>query len=615
MFDLIRKKIYSLLKVSTQNKFKYECIKICMVYLITGFLWIYFSDRIASKIASNNKMLIIINTYKGWLYVTITSLIIYLLIDNLLKKVELAEKKLNTSYEELATVNEELEAYVQQLTASEEELRVQYDQIAENEKKLKQSEYNFKKIFEDSSDPIIILGDNKVIDCNLAAIEFLGCSSKKWIIGKEPWKLSPERQPDGENSKEKEAYIFEIASKNGKYKFEWWHKRIDGKSLPVEIMVTSILLNGKKVFHCLMRDISERKQMELRLEYLSYHDQLTGLYNRRFFEKKLKLMDKEINFPLTIIMADVNGLKLVNDSFGHAVGDDLLKKVVEVMLKGCRSNDIVARLSGDEFVILMSKTNAYEAEQIIERIKAIALNENVGSVEISVSFGYETKNNEEEKIQDILKKAEDHMYKKKLFESPSMRGKTIKAIIRTLHEKNKREEEHSHRVSMLCESMGRALSLPEDGIKELKTVGLLHDIGKIAIEENILNKPGKLTDEEWEEIRRHPEIGYRILSTVNDMAEMAEYVLYHHESYNGIGYPKGLKGEEIPLQSRIIAIADAYDAMVSERSYRRALSEEIAIKELTINAGVQFDLELVRIFVEKVLNKNFDNIKINDYNK
>ena len=187
-----------------------------------------------------------------------------------------------------------------------------------------------------------------------------------------------------------------------------------------------------------------------------------------------------------------------------------------------------------------------------------------------------------------------------------MRGKTINAIITTLHEKNKREEQHSHRVSMLCESMAKALALPEDRIKELKTAGLLHDIGKIAIEENILNKPGKLTNEEWEEIKRHPEIGYRILSTVNDMSEMAEYVLYHHERYNGMGYPKGLKGEEIPLQSRIIAIADTYDAMVSERSYRGALPEEVAIKELAINAGIQFDLELVEIFIEKVLNRSFD---------
>lgn len=313
----------------------------------------------------------------------------------------------------------------------------------------------------------------------------------------------------------------------------------------------------------------------------------------------------EENLPLTIVMADVNGLKLVNDSFGHAAGDELLKKVSEIIKKGCRYNDIIARLGGDEFVILLPKTDIYETEQIVKNINALALKETVNAVNISISFGYGTKKKEEEKIEEILKKAEDYMYKKKLFESPSMRGKTIGVIISTLHEKNKREEEHSHRVSMLCQDMGHALGLTESETEELKTIGLLHDIGKIAIEENILNKSEELTEDEWQEIKRHSEIGYRILNTVNDMLEISEYVLYHHERWDGKGYPKGLKGEEIPLQSRIITIIDAYDAMTSQRSYRSALSEESAIEELKINAGTQFDPDLIRIFIEKVLNKSF----------
>jgi len=307
--------------------------------------------------------------------------------------------------------------------------------------------------------------------------------------------------------------------------------------------------------------------MEQRLEYLSYHDQLTGLYNRRFYEEQLTRLDVKRNFPLTLVMADVNGLKLINDSFGHVVGDELLKKVAEVITQGCRADEIIARLGGDEFVILLPNTDANETSHIVKRVKALALKEKIGSIDISVSFGWETKMNEEEKIEEIFKKAEDHMYKKKLFESPSMRGKTLKAIINALYEKNKQEETHSHRVSALCESFGRVLGLPEGEIEELRTVGLLHDIGKIAIDESILKKQERLTYDEWEEIKRHPEIGYRLLSTVNDMSEMAQYVLLHHEKWDGSGYPKSLKGEEIPLQSRIIAVADAYDAMTSERTY------------------------------------------------
>jgi diguanylate cyclase (GGDEF)-like protein len=302
-------------------------------------------------------------------------------------------------------------------------------------------------------------------------------------------------------------------------------------------------------------------------------------------------------------MGDVNGLKLINDSFGHDKGDELLKKVGEAIKLGCRSDDIIARLAGDEFVIILPKTNLVETEKIIKRITDLLLNQKVESINISISFGYATKNNEEEKIQEVFKKAEDHMYKKKIFESASVRAETINVIINTLYEKNKREEEHSYRVSELCKAIGQALGLPKHEIEDLKLIGLLHDIGKIAIDENILNKPGKLTEDEWKEIKRHPEVAFRILNTVNDISDMAKYVLFHHERWDGNGYPKGLKGEEIPFVSRIISIADAYDAMTSDRSYRSACSQKFAVEELQKNAGTQFDSNLVNIFIEKVLGK------------
>jgi len=373
----------------------------------------------------------------------------------------------------------------------------------------------------------------------------------------------------------------------------------DGITRPIEDSAAPIMQeNGEIVGVVLVfRDFSEKKQKQEEIEFLSYHDQLTGLYNRRFYEEELKRLDTERNLPMTIVMGDVNGLKLINDSFGHVMGDELLKKVAAVLNKGCRADDIIARLGGDEFVIILPKTDEFEAEQIIKRINDLSLMENLASIEISISFGYETKNNEEEKIQDIFKNAENSMYKQKLFDSPSMRSKTINTIIKTLHETNKREEQHSHRVSSLCNNMGEALGLAEREIQELKIVGLLHDIGKIAIDENILNKPGKLTEAEWKEIKRHPEIGYRILNTVNDMADMAGYILHHHERWDGKGYPKGLIGSDIPFVSRIITIVDAYDAMTSERSYRSALPEEIAIEELEKNAGIQFDPELVSVFI------------------
>jgi len=223
---------------------------------------------------------------------------------------------------------------------------------------------------------------------------------------------------------------------------------------------------------------------------------------------------------------------------------------------------------------------------------------------VSISVGYETKYRKEEKIEDILKRAEDRMYNNKLFESPSMRGKTVDVIIKALFDKNEREEQHSERVSALCEKMGLVLNMPQYKVKELKTLGLVHDIGKIAIDETLLNKEGSLNREEWNEIKRHSEIGYRILSMVNEMSEVAGYVLCHHEKWDGTGYPRGLSGTQIPIEARIIAIADAYDAITSDRSYRKALSKEVALMELKNNAGTQFDSDLVQVFIEQVLVQN-----------
>lgn len=472
------------------------------------------------------------------------------------------------------------------------------------EEALKVSEHTFRILFEGSSDPILIMEGHRFIDCNPATLRIMGYTQKEDILGKAPWDISPEEQPDGTPSREKAMELIAEAFEKGICRFEWWHKKSDGSVFPVEIVLTSIHLRGKKVLHAVVRDISDRKQLEERLKYLSFHDQLTGLYNRRFFEEELKRLDTTRNLPLTVVMADVNGLKLANDAFGHAMGDELLKKAAEVLRIGCRADDIVARIGGDEFAILLPKTDFKDGERVVERIKKLALNQEVASIRLSVSFGWETKTDSAENIQEIIRKADDAMYKKKLYESPSMRCKTIDIIIRTLHEKNKREEEHSKRVAQFCGRLGKALGLSADENKEIITAGLLHDIGKIAVDDKLLNKPERLSDFEREEIMRHSEVGYRILSSASEMAEIAEYVLAHHERWDGKGYPKGLKGEEIPLQSRIIAIADAYDAMTSERSYRKALSKEVAVEELRRNSGRQFDPRIVTVFIQKVLKRD-----------
>lgn len=359
-------------------------------------------------------------------------------------------------------------------------------------------------------------------------------------------------------------------------------------------------------FISVIQDITDRKKTENKIVYLSYHDKLTGLYNRRFYEEEIKRLDTERNLPISIIIGDVNGLKLINDAFGHDKGDELLQKAATAIQNACRIEDIVARWGGDEFVILLPKTKAEEAEEIVKRIKDVYLNEYVNAIRISISFGWDTKIKNDEDILKVLKSAEDYMYKHKVIENQSMKGNTVNTIINTLLEKNPREEQHSKRVGEICENIGTALGFSEIEVGQLKVVGHLHDIGKIAINESILNKSGKLTKHEQDEIRRHPAIGYRILSSSYEMLELAGYILAHHERWDGTGYPKGLKGEAIPKVARIIALADSYDAMTSERPYRKALSEEAAFREIRENAGIQFDPDIARIFIEKILGKPWD---------
>jgi diguanylate cyclase (GGDEF)-like protein/PAS domain S-box-containing protein/putative nucleotidyltransferase with HDIG domain len=345
-----------------------------------------------------------------------------------------------------------------------------------------------------------------------------------------------------------------------------------------------------------------RNYFENKIEYLSYHDQLTGLFNRTYYEKEIMRLDDEKYYPLTLVMLDVNGLKLTNDAFGHKVGDELLVKISSVLKAECREEDIVARIGGDEFVMLLPETDAENADEIIKRINNAMLKEQIDNIILSVSVGYAVKRDSKEDINEIFTQAEDEMYRHKLSESSSMRSKTIDHILNSLFEKNEREMHHSKRVSEICELIAREMKFSNASINQIRIAGLMHDIGKIGIDEAILNKPQELTKSEWSEIERHSETGYRILSAANEFFKIAGFVLEHHEKWNGEGYPKKLKGKEISIEARIIAVADAYDAMTSDRTYRKDLSKEEAVEEIKRCSGTQFDPEIAKIFTNVIGN-------------
>ena len=341
------------------------------------------------------------------------------------------------------------------------------------------------------------------------------------------------------------------------------------------------------------RNIEERKKSEDEILYLSYFDQLTGLYNRRFYEEELRRLNTARNLPITIIMADVNGLKLANDAFGHKFGDRLLQVTAEIIKSESRSDDIIARIGGDEFVILLPKTSAAAAEIIVNRIKAKITLAVLEGISVSVSFGHATKTCEEENMETIYAHAEDMMYRKKLLESSMMKSNTIRLISKSLDEKDSFEKAHSERVGEICKRIGLAMKLPMHEVCELELLGKMHDIGMIGICDSILNKPSNLDPDEWREMKKHPEIGYQILRSVGEYAQIAEYVLCHHERIDGTGYPRNLKIDQIPFQSRVLSVAEAYDTMTVCSLYREPLSIENAVQELKNNCDTQFDKLIV----------------------
>ena len=349
------------------------------------------------------------------------------------------------------------------------------------------------------------------------------------------------------------------------------------------------------------RDVTEKKQRQREIEYLSNHDYLTGLYNRRHYVEAFDALNRLEMFPLGIMMLDVNGLKIINDAYGHDVGDVALKAVAALLCEIFRPEDVVARIGGDEFAVLIPRISETDLHAFKVAIRDRSAAKIVMNVPLSLAVGYELKTAVGKTLDEMLKAAENHMYRHKLSEGVGVRNRAIKAILSTLADKYEGEKRHSERVSGYCVGIGTALGLTQDELKELAMAGLYHDIGKISIPDNILNKPGTLTPEEYDTIKTHTEIGYQILRAADEYSDLAIHALHHHERWDGTGYPSGLAGTAIPLYSRIIGVADAYEAMTSDRPYRNRMSEAKAIRELRQGAGTQFDPDLADLFIRTVL--------------
>lgn len=333
---------------------------------------------------------------------------------------------------------------------------------------------------------------------------------------------------------------------------------------------------------------------------LSQIDALTGLWNRNTFKKHLLAADFSPSL-CAMIMIDLNGLKVANDAYGSELGDLFLIQLSRILKTTTPKDSTCARWGGDEFVICLPRTDEAEIVALIDSIKKDFSACKFEGLQMSLSVGWDIQLKKSQSLVKVMKNAEEAMFRDKIFDSISIRSQMVSVVLHTLHEKNPREEAHSKRVSDMCYQMGAALGLNEKQMNDMKAVGLLHDVGKIAIDESVLNKPGKLEHDEWVEMKRHPEIGYRLIASSPELKAYAEVVLSHHERYDGKGYPNGLSGESIPELARVLSIIDGYDAMTSQRTYKRSMTPSEAMAELMRCKGTQFDPDLTDLFIEHVI--------------
>ncbi len=457
----------------------------------------------------------------------------------------------------------------------------------ELERQLKKSDEKIDLFMEASLDGIVLHDNGVIVKTNRSFITLFNSGSKD-LAGKNITKFISDKNV-GEFSNRitrEDRGIYKICGiKN------------TGSKVYLEVSGRTIAYNGKKMRMEIFHDITELKKAEKKIKYLKFHDSLTELYSRTYMEKILGNVYRERNLPLNFIICDLNGLKLVNDAFGYKEGDKLLKRVAKILKYCARREDIIARWGGDEFFVMLPRSTPQDVEDVVYKIRNICTNTRDQKIPLNISIGTAARIDNNQDFRKVIKEAEDNMYTNKLLERKSVYNSIIVSLERMLWEKSHETKEHAQRLKGLIIRLGKSINLPQNKLDELVLLSALHDIGKVAVPDKILLKKGKLNMDEWKIIKRHPEIGYNIAKATPQVAMVADDILAHHEWWDGSGYPQGLKGNEIPINSCITSIVDAYDVMVAGRPYREPISEEDAKKELIKCTGTQFNPALVDRFV------------------
>ncbi|TDY55960.1 PAS domain S-box-containing protein/diguanylate cyclase (GGDEF)-like protein [Aminivibrio pyruvatiphilus] len=486
-----------------------------------------------------------------------------------------------------------------------ETVRERTAELEERNRELDQNRSHLKLILDSAAEGIY--GIDRKGNCtfaNAGCLKMLGYGSQEDLSGKNMHFLIHYAHRDGRLMDPEECKIFSSLRTGRGIRVDdevFWTS--GGTPLDVAYSSYPQFRNGELTGAVVtFTDNTERRKSEARINFLTYHDSLTGLYNRAFFEEELKRMDRDENLPLAVIFGDVNGLKLTNDIFGHSAGDELLKKSAEALRKSCRESDIIARVGGDEFTIILPRAKPEDVRKLIGRIKGEISKLRVRAIKGSIALGFSVKTDPGQSVQETLREAEEAMYREKDLGRKAESLETISAIMETLHEKSPCQKQHSENVSRICMEIGHALNMPETETRKLKEAGFLHDIGKIVVDEDVLNEAGCLFPGEEDsdgEMKKHPVAGFRILNLYDETMDLGESVLNHHENWDGSGYPRGIGGEEIPQMARILRAGEAFDDLLESMEEGRMTGEEVLEQILKLR-GTSLDPAVADILISMV---------------
>lgn len=511
-----------------------------------------------------------------------------------------------------------------------------YQDITEHkraEELLKNMAAKFHTLYESSPDAIMLLDKKGFFDCNEATLKMFGCPTRDEFIGKQPAQLSPPIQPGGRDSMSLANERIATAFKKGSILFEWTHRRVDGTDFPAEVLLTALELVGKPVLQATVRNITERKQAEEKNIRLS---RMYRTISRA--DKALAQAGDELELARTMcrILVEEGHFLAVWVGYAEQNTNKQIRPVAAAGIKASLLKSLNLTWADEEYgqgpagtairtgqvVVCHDIHNdtlcKYEREMALQQgyfsVAAIPVQFDQQSSAVLVVYGTQANELSEDIVNLLTELARDLAFGISNIRSRAERigileklehslDHAVTAIAATVEMRDPYTAGHQRRVAKLATAIATEMGLPAHQIEGLHMAGVLHDIGKIHVPAEILANPGKLSDAEFAILKTHPQTGWEILKGIDFPWPVAEIVYQHHEKLDGSGYPRGLKGDEILLEARILSVADVVEAMVSHRPYREGLSIFTALQEITHNKGKLYDVAAVeaclRVFIEK----------------